>query len=442
MGRSGGARQALEENATPVNNYQSTDEDLPEILQPANDAPKGAWQHADIAVIPNAAESQIVRPILSPEKAKEEWKTYTDTCQAILDESDYTWMACARKPDGYDLRPVAFRTKKEAEAQLEIWRKQGFRDLLVRPAKRRSAWDKLARFYGISTPIESKALCSLTEITEVGAFIIEKLVGDSFTVIKYQDAETLTLRKVNVLLRVVAPNGRTILGDGACSVSERKHGAESFSHVDHDVFSTAFTRAMNRGISRCIGTGEVSAEEFEDSALTNGGASANVESAPLRDIPKAEQSPAAATTAAVPTPASNRSTAASVKPEEKSEAASPQGSSTTKVAYQPLPEAAKDSARVTAMEIFCFGKSPCDDRTIRYLIFAAGTPSALTGPFLFERNGKMETKTWGKIVENLPGRKERIAFMEKQLELMGKELFIDWALALVQGARNRGVFGK
>ena len=38
-----------------------------------------------------------------------------------------------------------------------------------------------------------------------------------------------------------------------------------FTHAEHDIISTAHTRAKNRAISDIIGTGEVSAEEMENS---------------------------------------------------------------------------------------------------------------------------------------------------------------------------------
>lgn len=60
-------------------------------------------------------------------------------------------------------------------------------------------------------------------------------------------------------VKATAPNGRYSEGVGACSSKER-----SFAHVEHDVYSTAHTRAKNRAISDLIGTGEISAEEIKD----------------------------------------------------------------------------------------------------------------------------------------------------------------------------------
>lgn len=446
-------RKAAVENSTPVNAYQATDEDLPEILQtvPVEPSKPQPQNITALSTVPKASEAQIVRPLLSPEQAKAEWQNYIDTCRAILEESDYSYYACAKKPDGYDAKPIVFRTRAAAEAQLELYRKQGFRELLVKETKKRSAWDKLARFYGIDTPIESAALCTTVEISQVGDFIIEKLAGDSFSIIKYQDAATLTVKKANVLLRMVAPNGRVILGDGACSTNERSKGADSFTHPDHDIFATAFTRAFNRGISRCIGTGEVSAEEFDDAPLSAEPA-ATVASAPQRDTekpvtvavdaaPKTDAAPATAAPKPNPeaSPVAPQGTAAASSQQPtgngKSVSASPD-------AYQVLPEAASNSDRLKALEAFCFGKSPSDNRLIRYLPFAVGLPAMLAGPFVIEENGKWNPKKWETEGKKLGDRAERLKFMEQQLSMLGRDMFIKWGEAMVDAARKRGVFGK
>jgi hypothetical protein len=60
-----------------------------------------------------------------------------------------------------------------------------------------------------------------------------------------------------ISVRVWAPNGRSVVGIGACSSEER-----NFAHVQHDVYATAHTRAKNRGLSDLVGAGEVSWEEL------------------------------------------------------------------------------------------------------------------------------------------------------------------------------------
>lgn len=63
-----------------------------------------------------------------------------------------------------------------------------------------------------------------------------------------------------IQVRAWAPNGRSVLGIGACSSKERE-----FVHPDHDIYAIAHTRAKNRAISDLIGSGEVSAEEMKAS---------------------------------------------------------------------------------------------------------------------------------------------------------------------------------
>jgi len=63
-----------------------------------------------------------------------------------------------------------------------------------------------------------------------------------------------------IAVKITAPNGRSTVGLSACDSKER-----SFAHVEHDVYSTAHTRAKSRAISDLVGGGEVSAEEMGDS---------------------------------------------------------------------------------------------------------------------------------------------------------------------------------
>ena len=56
--------------------------------------------------------------------------------------------------------------------------------------------------------------------------------------------------------QVEAPNGRTSIGVAICDSRERK-----FSHLEHDVYTIAHTRAKNRAISDMVAGGIVSAEE-------------------------------------------------------------------------------------------------------------------------------------------------------------------------------------
>jgi len=60
-----------------------------------------------------------------------------------------------------------------------------------------------------------------------------------------------------IKVKATAPNNRTSIGVGVCDSRERR-----FSHVEHDVYATAHTRAKNRAISDMVAGGIVSAEEM------------------------------------------------------------------------------------------------------------------------------------------------------------------------------------
>ncbi len=61
----------------------------------------------------------------------------------------------------------------------------------------------------------------------------------------------------HITAEAIAPNGRSCVGVGACDSRERK-----FAHTEHDVLSTAHTRAKSRAISDLVAGGVVSAEEM------------------------------------------------------------------------------------------------------------------------------------------------------------------------------------
>lgn len=64
-----------------------------------------------------------------------------------------------------------------------------------------------------------------------------------------------------IKVEVAAPNGRTAVGVGACDSTERK-----FAHAEHDVYSTAHTRAKSRAISDLVAGGALSAEEINSNS--------------------------------------------------------------------------------------------------------------------------------------------------------------------------------
>jgi hypothetical protein len=69
--------------------------------------------------------------------------------------------------------------------------------------------------------------------------------------------------RAEVWARAIAPSGRSMDGDGYCSVDEDRFSGPrgNRSKLENDLRATATTRAMNRAISGLVGMGEVSAEE-------------------------------------------------------------------------------------------------------------------------------------------------------------------------------------
>lgn len=94
---------------------------------------------------------------------------------------------------------------------------------------KRSGWQKIALAFNISTKI-----------------------------VKEEREEHVDYFVFRIWVEAKAPNGRTTVGDGACSSKER-----NFAHIEHDVYATAHTRAESRAISNIVGSGEISAEEIE-----------------------------------------------------------------------------------------------------------------------------------------------------------------------------------
>lgn len=113
--------------------------------------------------------------------------------------------------------------------------------------KKKSAWRKLATAFNISDTI-----LNCEEVRDENNQIIST---------KY-------------CVKASLPNGRSAIGVGSCSIFDKITKKEDsqpsnfvlrnrFNNAEHDVPSTAHTRAKSRAISDLIGAGEVSAEEME-----------------------------------------------------------------------------------------------------------------------------------------------------------------------------------
>ena len=143
--------------------------------------------------------------------AVEFWDNYQELTKALLDESDY----------------------------------QGTQ------FKKKSAWRKYATAFNLSDDI-----------------IKEEEIRD-------ENQQIITSK---IWVKCTAPNGRSTVGMGVCSIFDKINKNDNaqptnfelrkrFSNAEHDIPSTAHTRAKNRAISDMIGAGEVSAEEMSLEAM-------------------------------------------------------------------------------------------------------------------------------------------------------------------------------
>lgn len=110
--------------------------------------------------------------------------------------------------------------------------------------KKKSAWRKLGRHFGVSTEIVHK---------ERG-WETDERTGERFYY-------------AEVHVRGTAPWGQSMVAVGACDTRESRftgRGAQqAMAKMGNDVLATAETRATNRAISNLIAAGEVSAEEVQ-----------------------------------------------------------------------------------------------------------------------------------------------------------------------------------
>ena len=112
--------------------------------------------------------------------------------------------------------------------------------------KKKSAWRKLARAFNIS----DEKIC-------------DRIIRDD-------DHQIIS---AYFEVKAILPNGRYGIGVGDCSIFDKINNNDTempskfelrkrFTNPEHDVVSTAHTRAKSRAIADLIGAGEVSAEEL------------------------------------------------------------------------------------------------------------------------------------------------------------------------------------
>jgi hypothetical protein len=141
--------------------------------------------------------NSLVLPVTTPEEAKKTMELYQNTLDALVDDRD--------------------------------WQKVGTEKFLKKSGVR-----KLAVAFNLSEEI-----IDLKEERDSEGKIVTAFAS----------------------VRITAPNGRTTVGTGTCSIHDNKTGRNGFAHAEHDVRATAITRATNRAILNMVGMGKVSAEE-------------------------------------------------------------------------------------------------------------------------------------------------------------------------------------
>jgi hypothetical protein len=207
-----------------------------------------------VAVAPSA-EYSIVRPVVTPEEAVTRFREYQQL-EAILSDDDYFYFV--EWQEWYNGKPskkqLGFEKKGDAEDYAS--RTKG---AVVKRRKKKSACRKLATFFNLGMPIEAGEIKG--EYQEVGPYIVEKISGQGYIKTVWHKSADLAVVKAEVTVWIQAPNGRTQIGDGVCSTAER-----GFKNANHDIPTTAFTRALNRAILDLVGFGEVSAEEIASGA--------------------------------------------------------------------------------------------------------------------------------------------------------------------------------
>lgn len=165
-----------------------------------------------VAVEQSTATIQPLQTV-DVEAAKDFMNNYQDLVEALLDKSDYQPI---RTADG------------------------------IKKSKKKSAWRKLATAFNISDEVVEKEI-----IRDECHRIISA---------RYEVMATL-------------PNGRHGVGTGSASIYDKITKKDTkeptpfelrqrYTNAEHDVISTAHTRAKSRAISDLIGAGEVSAEEL------------------------------------------------------------------------------------------------------------------------------------------------------------------------------------
>lgn len=164
-------------------------------------------------------EFRVVAPLSTPERAVETWHQYEALVGKLLTEDDY-------------------QSFNEGGKAGKFIRKSGFR--------------KLATHYGFTVEMLDERLGHKHEAATCARIRFPE-------VFDRQDRDCgCAVQFARYTVKVIAPNGRETTGIGLCSIGEKNR---RFVRQDHDIATTAYTRAVNRAIGDMIGVGKPSAEE-------------------------------------------------------------------------------------------------------------------------------------------------------------------------------------
>jgi hypothetical protein len=184
----------------------------------------------EIQIVKTESEvSALAVPLVNPEEAAMAMATYQKLCNSILIPWD------KRKIDGEvlvqdsDFQRIRVKDKSGKSCERDFPKKSAFR--------------KLALFYGVSTELVSSERVDRPDGSFTWSYIIRASVTN-------KECKT-----------------RFTTGEGTCDSKEMSRGEYGNVSVEHDTKATAWTRAVNRAVSDLIGFGQVSAEE-----MTPGGA--------------------------------------------------------------------------------------------------------------------------------------------------------------------------
>ena len=174
----------------------------------------------ELVAVDDSTAPSTIQPLqtVDVEAAKDFMNNYQELVEALLDKSDYQPIQTANG---------------------------------IKKSKKKSAWRKLATAFNISDDI-----------------LKEEITRD----------ECSRIINARFVVKATLPNGRYGMGSGACSIYDKitkKDTVEPtpfelrqrFTNAEHDVISTAHTRAKSRAISDLIGAGEVSAEELSGAGI-------------------------------------------------------------------------------------------------------------------------------------------------------------------------------